>query len=91
MKNKGALIVLTIVVSLLCMYLINFTFVARSLEKDALTIATDTDGNVDRNKKQKYLDSLSNVSAYKFLGIVDYNYKEVKVEYFMTYMFTYIF
>jgi len=78
MKNRGVIIVLTAVVSLLCLYLINFTFVARSLEQDAENSAIDSTGKVNIAKKQQYLDSISDETAYKFLGFVKYTYKEVK-------------
>jgi SecD/SecF fusion protein len=77
MKNRGVIIVLTVVVSLLCMYLINFTFVARSLENKAEEKAKGVDGKVDINKKQKYLDSILDEPSYNFLG-AKYTYKEVK-------------
>jgi SecD/SecF fusion protein len=77
MKNRGVIIVLTVVVSLLCMYLINFTFVARNLENKAEQSAKGVDGKVDINRKQKYLDSILDEPSYNFLG-VKYTYKEVK-------------
>jgi SecD/SecF fusion protein len=78
MKNRGLIIVLTIVVSLLCMYLINFTFVARRIERQAEEKTKDSlTGKVNLSKKQAYLLSVTNEPVYNFLGI-DYTYKEVK-------------
>lgn len=79
MKNRGLIIALTAVVSLICMYLINFTFVARRIEKNAEEITKDSvTGKVDMGKKQAYLASITNEPVYNFLGMVNYTYKEVK-------------
>jgi SecD/SecF fusion protein len=73
MRNKSTVIFFTIVISLLCLFYISFTFVSRSIEADANQFATTKDGKFDRNKKQAYLDSLAKVPVY--LG---FNYQEVK-------------
>jgi SecD/SecF fusion protein len=73
MRNKSAVIFFTIIISLLCLFYISFTFVARKIDADANAFATSTDGKLDRNKKQTYLDSLAKVPVY--LG---FNYQEVK-------------
>ena len=39
--------------------------------------ATDQDGIVDLNKKQRYLDSIWNIPVYNLFG-AEYTYKEVK-------------
>jgi SecD/SecF fusion protein len=77
MKNKGLIIGLTIVVSLLCVYLIHFTFVARRIEGKAEASAKDSTGKVDIAKKQKYLDSIIEEPVYNVLG-AKYTYKEIK-------------
>jgi SecD/SecF fusion protein len=73
MRNKSAVIFFTIIISLLCLFYISFTFVARKIDADANAFATTKDGKLDRNKKQTYLDSLAKVPVY--LG---FNYQEVK-------------
>ena len=77
MKNRGLIIGLTVVVSLLCVYLIHFTFVARRIEGRAEASAKDSTGKVDINKKQKYLDSIVEEPVYNVLGL-KYSYKEIK-------------
>lgn len=77
MRNKGFVSVLTIVVTLLCLYYLSFTFVSRGVQKDAARYAT-TGGGIDIAKKQLYLDSVWNKPVYSFLGIKDFTYKEVK-------------
>jgi SecD/SecF fusion protein len=57
MRNKGFILVLTIVVTLLCVYYLSFTFISRSVQKDATAYATNAAGVTDPNKKQAYLDS----------------------------------
>jgi SecD/SecF fusion protein len=77
MRNKGFVAVLTIVVTLLCLYYLSFTLVSRSVQKDATEYATSPDGEVDPTKKQNYLDSVWNKPVYSFLG-KEFTYKEVK-------------
>ena len=68
---------LTVVITALCLYYLSFTFKARSINQDAIEFATDADGIVDLNKKQRYLDSVWNTPVYSLFG-TDYTYKEVK-------------
>lgn len=77
MRNKGFVSVLTIVVTLLCMYYLSFTLVSRNVQKDATEYATDASGKVNPNKKQAYLDSVWNKPVYNFLG-KEFTYKDVK-------------
>ncbi len=68
---------LTIIVTLLCLYYLSFTFVSRNVAKQATEYATDLDGNQDFKKKQRFLDSLWSEPVYNFLG-VEYTLKEIK-------------
>lgn len=77
MKNKGFIITITVVITLLCLYYLQFTFIARNIQQDAKNFATDELGNVDWVKSRSYLDSVWNVPVYNFLG-KSYTYKEVK-------------
>jgi SecD/SecF fusion protein len=77
MKNKGFIITLTVIVTLLCVYYLSFTFISRGIQKDAITFATDVSGNLDFYKKQAYLDSVWNEPVYNLFGI-EYTYKDVK-------------
>lgn len=78
MQNKGLIVILTVVISLLCFYYLSFTLVSRSVQKDAAQYATRADGEIDLNKKQQYLDSVWNKPVYNMLGLKEYTYKEVK-------------
>jgi SecD/SecF fusion protein len=76
MRNKTGIIILTVIVSLLCIYYLSFTFVSRGIKKDATEYATSADGKVDFRKRQAYLDSLWKKPVYD-LGFTSYTYKEV--------------
>ncbi len=77
MKNKGFVIGLTIIITLLCVYYLSFTFVSQRVVEDANTYATSEDGTIDFAKKQRYLDSVWTNPVYNLLGL-SYTYKEVK-------------
>jgi SecD/SecF fusion protein len=77
MKNKNFIITLTVIITLLCVYYLSFTFVSRSIQQDATEYATDQNGNLDFFKKQAYLDSVWNEPVYNLLGI-QFTYKDVK-------------
>ena len=77
MRNKGGVILLTVIVTLLCIYYLSFSLVTKGINKDATQFATDSVGNVNFNKKQNYLDSIWKKPVYHLLGI-EYTYKEIK-------------
>lgn len=77
MKYKGFIVFLTILVSLLCLYYLSFTWVSASVQKKATVYATDEEGNTYFSKKQAYLDSVWRAPVYNLLGI-QYTYEEVK-------------
>ena len=76
MKNKGLVYFLTFIISFLSIYYLQFTFVSQRIQNEATELARDYDGNIDFNKKQKYLDSIWNKPVYNL--ITDFTYKEVK-------------
>ncbi|MCW5911934.1 MAG: protein translocase subunit SecDF [Cyclobacteriaceae bacterium] len=77
MRNKGFVIVLGIIITLLCLYYLSFTFVSQRVEKDAVAYATDASGSLSLGKKQSYLDSVWNKPVYNLFG-AEYTYKQVK-------------
>lgn len=77
MRNKGFVIVLTVVITALCLYYLQFTLVSRNVQRNATEYATETNGSINLSKKQSYLDSVWSQPVYNFLGI-EYTYKEVK-------------
>lgn len=76
MNNKNILIILTSVVSALCLYYLSFTYISRSVQHEAEQFATTGD-KVDAFKKQAYLDSVWTEPVFD-LGFASYTYKEVK-------------
>ncbi len=77
MKNKGVVIVLTVIVTALCLYYLSFTFVAGRVDDDAVAYATDANGTINLVRKQMYLDSMWNKPVYNLFG-AEYTFKEVK-------------
>ena len=77
MRNKGVVIVLTILITALCLYYLSFTFVSTKISQDAIDQATDKNGSLNLTKKQEYLDSLWNKTVYNLFG-AEYTYKEIK-------------
>jgi SecD/SecF fusion protein len=77
MRNKTGIIILTIIVTALCLYQLLFTMVARDVQKDATEFATNDQGQIDNSKKQKYLDSIYPEPVFNLLGM-EYTYREIK-------------
>ena len=73
MQNKGAIRMFAILLALICVYQLMFTFKASQVEKAAKTFSKG-----DKQKEQAYLDSMSNEVVYNLLGIRKYTFKEVK-------------
>ncbi len=78
MKNKGFVIFLAVLVSLLCVYYLSFTYIAQGINKEATELTKNEDGSINVIEKQRYLDSIWNEPVYNYLGIADYTYKEIK-------------
>jgi len=77
MRNKGVVVVLAVIVTLLCLYYLSFTFVSTKVVREAEAYATDKNGSLSLAKKQVYLDSLWNQPVYNLFG-AEFTYKEVK-------------
>jgi SecD/SecF fusion protein len=63
MQNRTVVLVLTGIIAVLCLYYLSFTFMSRSIKKDAERVAT-VNGKVDLKRKQTYLDSLWKQPVY---------------------------
>ncbi|WP_448519009.1 protein translocase subunit SecDF [Rhodoflexus sp.] len=77
MRNRGFIITLTVIISLLCLFYLSFSLVSYNIQKDANAYATDSNGNINYNKRQRYYDSLWNLPVYN-LGFAKFTLKEVK-------------
>lgn len=77
MRNKGLVIFLTIVISLLCLYYLSFTWIEARVQQKATRYARGEAGQVDFAQRQAYLDSVWKEPVFRCLGI-QYTYEEVK-------------
>jgi SecD/SecF fusion protein len=73
MQNKGAIRLFAILLGLICVYQLMFTYKARQVENAAKVYAKG-----DKHKEQVYLDSMQTEVAYNLLGLKKYTFKEVK-------------
>lgn len=73
MQNKGVIRLFALALALVCLYQLSFTLVSQHIEKKAKEFAK---GNLI--KENHYLDSVSSETAYNFIGIRKYSYKDVK-------------
>ena len=83
MKNKGLIYFLTITISFLSIYYLQFTFVSQRIQGEATEISRDSEGNIDFKKKQKYLDSIWNKPVYNLVS--DFTFKDKLVCFFALY------
>ena len=73
MQNKGAIRLFTIVLALVCVYQLSFTFISVKIERDARKY-----GQGDITKEQSYLDSISGEVVYNFFWLRKYTYNDSK-------------
>lgn len=73
MQNKGMIRTFAIVLALVCLYHLSFTYFTKKVESDAKAFA-----NGDVEKEMAYLDSIANQPVYSFLFIKDYTYMDCK-------------
>ncbi|MFA5814483.1 MAG: protein translocase subunit SecDF [Bacteroidales bacterium] len=71
MRNKGAIKLVAILLAVVCVYQLSFTFVTARIEKKAATYAKG-----DPTKKIFYKDSLAGVPVYNFLWLKKYTYRQ---------------
>lgn len=69
MQNKGAITTFAILLAAVCLYQLTFTWKARQVEKQAKEFAQG-----DPAKEYAYLDSISGVNVYNFLGLKKFTY-----------------
>ncbi|TSJ81251.1 MAG: protein translocase subunit SecDF [Candidatus Cardinium sp.] len=77
MKSKKIVLFLTIVITLLSLYYLSFTFVDYRVQRQAEQQAMDEQGRIDFDKSQAYLMAIWKKPVYNLLGAV-YTYEEVK-------------
>jgi SecD/SecF fusion protein len=87
MQNKGVVRLFAILLALVCLYQLSFTYFASRVEKKAdkyaASYTTDIDDIRTRDSIHEayrtiYLDSVSSETVYNFLGIRQYTYRDVQ-------------
>lgn len=73
MQNRGAIRLIAIALTLVCIYQLSFTWVTKKVEREAVRYSQG-----DPKKENFYLDSISTEPVYNFLWIRKYTYKECK-------------
>ena len=73
MQNKGAIRLFAIILALVCVYQLSFTFFAVRTENKAEEYAKG-----DKTMERHYLDSISGKTVFNFLGLRKYTYMECK-------------
>ncbi len=73
MQNKGAVQAFAIILALVCLYQLSFTYFTKRVESDAKAFAAG-----DAAKEVAYLDSIANEPVYNFLFLKNYTYMECK-------------
>lgn len=71
MRNKGAIMLVAILLALVCLYQLSFTVVTSRVEKKATEFAKG-----DPKQKSYYKDSLAGEVVYNFLGLKKYTYRD---------------
>ena len=81
MQNKGLVRLFAIILSVVCLYQLSFTWFAKNVEKEAAiyaeTTATSSDSEDIGRLEKKYLDSVANTPVVN-LGVTEFTYDEVK-------------
>ena len=90
MQNKGLIRLIAIMLGLVCVYQLYFTYKAVKVENDAVEYGIikarkENPGasqveqeRLAKVQETRYLDSISNQPVYNFLGLRKYTFKEVK-------------
>ncbi|MFW6248185.1 MAG: protein translocase subunit SecDF, partial [Bacteroidota bacterium] len=77
MQNRGVIRFLAILLALICVYQLSFTYFSYKVKQDAEAYATVND-TIDQNKYNYFLDSLSGEEVYSFLGLKKFTFREVQ-------------
>ena len=81
MQNKGLIKLFAIILSLVCLYQLSFTWFAKNVENDAVIYAESkadaSDAEALGRMQKEYLDSVSGTSVMN-LGFTEFTYDQVK-------------
>ena len=81
MQNKGLIRLFAIVLSVVCLYQLSFTWFAKNVENDAVIYAETKSATTDSEEsdmlQKQYLDSIANTPVLN-LGFTEFTYNDVK-------------
>ena len=81
MQNKGLIRLFAIILSVVCLYQLSFTWFAKNVEKDAVIYAETNAATADPEEsvrlQKQYLDSIATTPVVN-LGFTEFTYNEVK-------------
>ncbi len=77
MQSKGLVKLIAVLLVIACVYQLSFSFITRSVEKDAVEYAAAFDESEQASREAYYLDSIQNKPVFNFLG-KKFTYKECK-------------
>jgi SecD/SecF fusion protein len=81
MQNKGLIRLFAVILSVVCLYQLSFTWFAKNVEKDAVIYAEKNADATDTEElgflERQYLDSVGNTPVLN-LGFTEFTYNEVK-------------
>lgn len=81
MQNKGLIRLFAVILSVVCLYQLSFTWFAKNVEKDAVIYAETRADASDTEElgimEKEYLDSIGNTPVVN-LGFTEFTYNEVK-------------
>ena len=79
MRNKGAVILLTVVITALCVYYLSFTFVSLVIfSRTQLRMLPSQNDVINLIQKSRHTWTLSGISLYTIFFGAEFTYKEVK-------------
>jgi SecD/SecF fusion protein len=73
MQNKGAILTFAVLLALVCLYQLSFTWKSQQVQKDAIEYAQG-----DPVLEFNYLDSMKSEVVYNFLGLKKFTFKDVR-------------
>ncbi len=76
MRNKGAIRLFAIALALVSLYQLSFTFATWRVENKAQKHASNFPVEEQAFREQAYKDSMAGETAYKFLGLKDFSYRD---------------
>ena len=77
MQNRNVIKIFAILFAIVCLYQLSFTWIADSVEEDAVAYAAAFDESERESKEKFYLDSINSEDVYDIL-LTSYTYAECK-------------